>query len=365
MDPTYVTRATEATEQRICVAVDAMGGDYGPAEVVPGALGWAREHPEDSVLLVGEEARIAPHIQGPLPGRVTIVPASELVTMDESPAAAVRRKRDASISVAMRLVRSGRADAVVSAGHTGAGVAAAILGLGRLRSVDRPALAIQVVSDQGPFVLLDIGATTDSTGLNLAQYAHMGAIYAERVFGVANPSVALLSIGEEAGKGEQRIQEASALLAGGDLNFIGNIEGKDLPRHLADVVVCDATVGNVVMKFFEGVAQFILDEFRKEFKRPPWGPLGYVFMRPGIGRIRQRFDYESFGGAVLLGVNGNVIITHGRARRRMIGYAVGVGAAAARARIPLLIGDALGSGRGPARGAAQPRAVPGDTGAQA
>ncbi|MCJ7671641.1 MAG: hypothetical protein MUP67_06285, partial [Acidimicrobiia bacterium] len=147
---------------------------------------------------------------------------------------------------------------------------------------------------------------------------------------------------------------------GGPLNFVGNVEGKDLPRHLADVVVCDATVGNVVMKFFEGVAQFILDEFRKEFKRPPWGPIGYLFMRPGIGRIRRRFDYESFGGAVLLGVNGNVIITHGRAKQRMIGYAVGVAAAAARARVPLLIGDALGSGRGPARGAAEPKEVPGD-----
>ncbi len=148
MDPAYAARTSGATERSVCVAVDAMGGDHGPAEVVPGALGWAREHPEDTVLLVGEEDRIAPHIEGPLPGRVTIVPATELVTMDESPAAAVRRKRDASISVAMRLVRSGRADAVVSAGHTGAGVAAAILGLGRLRSVDRPALAIQVVSDK-------------------------------------------------------------------------------------------------------------------------------------------------------------------------------------------------------------------------
>jgi phosphate acyltransferase len=344
MDPRYVgrQRGPVADERRLSVAVDAMGGDHGPSEVVPGTLEWAREHPETDVILVGEEARIAPFVDGPLPSHVTLVPASELVAMDESPATAVRRKRDASINVAMHLVRSGRADSVVTAGHTGAGVAAAILGLGRLRGVDRPALAIQMVSDKGPFVLLDIGATTDSTALNLLQYARMGTIYAERVFGVSDPSVALLSIGEESGKGEQRIQDATVLLRETDIRFVGNVEGKDLPDHLADVVVCDATVGNVTMKLTEGVSRFILEQFKREFYRPPWGPIGYFFLRGGIRRIRERFDYEVFGGAVLLGVNGNVIITHGRARKRMIGYAVGVGAEAARARIPQLINERLG-----------------------
>jgi phosphate acyltransferase len=353
MDPRFVDSADlGGGGSRVRIAVDAMGGDHGPIEVVTGALAWAREHVEADVILVGEEARIAPFIEGPLPGHVTLVPAAELVAMDESAAAAVRRKRDASINVAMRLVRDGRADAVVSAGHTGAGVAAAILGLGRLRGVDRPALAIQMVSDRGPFVFLDIGATTDSTGWNLAQYARMGAIYAERVFGVPDPSVGLLSIGEESGKGEQRIQEATELIRASGLRFVGNVEGKDLVDHLADVVVCDASVGNVTMKFFEGVVGFILDQFREEFRRPPWGPLGYLFMRPGLGRIRGRFDYEAFGGAVLLGVDGSVIITHGRAKRRMIGFAVGVGAAAARARVPQLIGEALGDQRRARRGAA-------------
>jgi glycerol-3-phosphate acyltransferase PlsX len=190
-------------------------------------------------------------------------------------------------------------------------------------------------------VLLDIGATTDSTGTNLYQYAHMGKIFAERVLGVTNPSVALLSIGEEGGKGEQRVQEATELLKASDLRFLGNAEGKDLPKHPADVVVCDATVGNVTIKFFEGLSTFIFDMVRAEFKRWPLGPLGYLFMRPGIGRIRQRFDYERLGGAPLLGVKGTVLITHGRAKRRMIGFAVEVGAAAARARIPDRIADAL------------------------
>jgi len=253
----------------------------------------------------------------------------------------VRRKRDASINVCMRLVREGRADAVVTAGHTGAAVASAILHLGRLPGVDRPALAVQVVSEHGPFVLLDIGATTDSTGHNLYQYARMGAIFAEQVLGVDRPSVALLSIGEEAGKGEARVQEATERLRASDLNFVGNAEGKDLTTHLADVVVCDASVGNVTIKFFEGLSRFIFDQLTTEFKRPPWGPIGYAFMRPGIARIRRLFDYEQLGGAPLLGVKGTVLVTHGRARRRMIGFAVAIGATAARARIPDRIAAAL------------------------
>ena len=324
------------------VAVDAMGGDHGPEEVVAGALDWAREHDDADLILVGDLDRINAAAADGLPPHVTALAASELVSMDEHPALAVRRKRDASINVAMRLVRDGSADAVVTAGHTGAGVASAILNLGRLPGVDRPALAVQMLTDRGPFVLLDIGATTDSSGHNLSQYAQMGAIYAERVLDVKNPSVALLSIGEEGGKGEQRVQEATALLGGTALRFIGNVEGKDLPHHPADVVVCDASVGNVTIKFFEGLSTAIFDMLRTEFKRPPWGPLGYLFMRPGIGRIRRRLDYERLGGAPLLGVKGTVLITHGRAKRRMIGFAVGVSTAAARARIPEQIAAAVG-----------------------
>ena len=323
------------------VAVDAMGGDHAPEEVVIGALDWARLNPDTQILLVGDETRMSPFFSGALPSNVTAVPASESVGMDEHPAAAVRSKRDASINVCMRLVREGKADAVVTAGHTGAGVASAIINLGRLKGVDRPALAVQMVTDSGPMVLLDIGATTDSTGTNLYQYGLMGSIFAERVLGVANPSVALLSIGEEGGKGEQRVQEATELMAASNLRFIGNTEGKDLPKHPADVIVCDATVGNVTIKFFEGLSSFIFDQLRTEFRRGPWGPIGYLFMRPGLDRIRRRFDYERLGGAPLLGVKGTVLITHGRAKRRMIGFAVEVGATAARARIPERIADAL------------------------
>jgi len=339
------------------LAVDAMGGDHGPAEVVPGALDHARAHPEDHVLLVGDPDRLA-SIAGPLPANVEVVAASQVIEMHEHPALALREKRDASILVACDLVRAGRASAVVTAGHTGAGMAAAILRIGRLPGVDRPALAVQMVRRGRPFVLLDIGANPDSSPEHLAQYARMGAIFAERVVGIEAPRVALLSIGEEKGKGDARIVEATELLDGGDLNFIGNVEGMDLPRGSADVVVCDAVLGNVVIKFFEGLSSFIVDQFRTELRRLPFGPLAALLLRPGLERIRHRLDYERLGGAPLLGVRGVVIITHGRARRRMIRYAVGAGALAARAGIPERIAAALSGARssaasgGPGREAA-------------
>jgi len=335
--------ATEATSDAVRVAVDAMGGDYGPTEVVPGALDFARSHPDDSVILVGDEA-IVRGIAGDLPANVRIVHATEVIGMDEHPALALREKKGATILVATDLVRRGEADAVLTAGHTGAGMAAAVLRLGRLPGVDRPGLAVMLITQSGPIVLIDIGANPDSTAENLAQYAHMGAIFAERVLGVAEPRVALLSIGEEKGKGDARIQAATALLDVSGLRFTGNVEGKDLTTHAADVVVCDAVVGNVVIKFFEGLSTFIFDLWRDEFRRTWRGKLAYVLMRPGIGRIRSVFDYEKVGGSILLGVKGTAVITHGRAKRRMIGYACEVTATTARTRVPELIAESLAAG---------------------
>jgi glycerol-3-phosphate acyltransferase PlsX len=322
------------------LAVDAMGGDHGPEEVIPGALDHARAHPEDRVLLVGDEARVA-GIAGPLPSNVSIVHASQVIEMDEHPAQALREKKDASIVVACELVRKGEADAVITAGHTGAGMAAAVLRIGRLPGVDRPALAVQMIRGGTPFVLLDIGANPDSSPENLVQYARMGSIFVERVLGIASPRVALLSIGEEKGKGDLRIQRASELLDDSGLNFVGNVEGRDLTGQGADVVVTDAVTGNVVIKFFEGLSTFIFDLFRAEFGGSLRGRLAYLLMRPGIGRIREVFDYEKVGGSPLLGVRGAVIITHGRAKRRMIGFACEVAATTARTRVPALIAEAL------------------------
>ncbi len=333
------------------VAVDAMGGDYAPLEIVTGTLSWARAHPTDKVLLVGIPERIAEVAGGSLPPNVEIVPASQVVEMDESPALALKAKKDSSIMVAMDLLKQGRADALVTAGHSGAGMAAAVLKLGRLPGVDRPALAVQMVTETGPFVLLDIGANMDSSGHNLYQFAHMGSLYAERVLGVEKPRIGLLSIGEERGKGDLAVQQATQLIDDdGSLNFIGNVEGRDLVKHMADVAVCDAMVGNVTMKFFEGLAGFIFNLWEKEFRGSIRGKLAYLLMRPSIGRIRTLFDYEKMGASPLLGVKGMVLITHGSAKRRMIEFGVEAGATAARARIPELIADAFrGQSRHPAK----------------
>jgi glycerol-3-phosphate acyltransferase PlsX len=324
----------------VTIAVDAMGGDHGPSEIVPGALDHARAHPEDRVLLVGDETTLR-GLAGKLPANVSIVHATEVIAMDEHPAMALREKKDSSILVAMDLVKRGEADAVVTAGHSGAGMGAAVIRLGRLRGVDRPALAVPLTTEAGTLLLLDIGANTDSSAENLAQYARMGSIFSERVLGVASPRVALLSIGEEKGKGDLRIQQATELLDQTDLNFVGNIEGKDLTRHQADVVVCDAVLGNVVIKFFEGLSTYIFDMLRREFRGSLRGRIAGLLMKPGIERIRAVFDYERVGGSPLLGVKGTVVITHGRARRRMIGYGVGVAATMARTRVPELIAEAL------------------------
>lgn len=341
LDRPAASTAAAADGRGVTVAVDAMGGDHGPGEVVPGALDHARSHPHDRVILVGDEATIR-GLAGELPANVSIVHASEVVGMDEhEPALALREKKDSSILVATDLVRRGTADAVVTAGHTGAGMAAAVLRLGRLPGVDRPGLAVQLVAEGGTLVLLDIGANPDSTAENLAQYARMGAIFSHHVLGVAEPRVALLSIGEEKGKGDLRIQQATELLDRTDLKFVGNVEGKDLTKHQADVVVTDAVAGNVVIKFFEGLSTYIFDLFRREFAGSLRGRIAYLLMRPGIARIREVFDYERVGGSPLLGVRGTVIITHGRARRRMIGFGVGVAATMARTRVPELIGEAL------------------------
>jgi glycerol-3-phosphate acyltransferase PlsX len=337
----------------VTIAVDAMGGDHGPKEIVPGALDHALANPRDRVILVGDETTVR-RIAGTLPANVSIVHASEVVGMDEHPARALRDKKDSTILVATDLVKNGHADAVVTAGHTGAGMAAAVLRLGRLPGVDRPGLAVQLITEGGTLVLIDIGANPDSSPENLAQYARMGAIFSQKVMGVAEPRVALLSIGEEKGKGDLRIQQATELLDDTDLDFIGNIEGKDLTKHLADVVVCDAVVGNVVIKFFEGLSTYIFDLFRTEFRGSLRGRLAALLLRPGIARIRTVFDWERVGGSPLLGVKGTVIITHGRAKRRMIGYGVGVAATMARTRVPELIADALR----PAPGSASTPATP-------
>lgn len=318
------------------IAVDAMGGDFAPREIVRGAITYAASH-ADEVILVGDvpriEAEIAEFGRGH-PASVSFVDAPEVIEMGEHPATALRGKRRASIRVATDLVRDGLADAVVSAGSTGATMAAAVFRLGRIEGIDRPALAAHLVTATGPILILDVGANVDSDATNLVHYAVMGSIYAEQVLKVSRPRVALLNIGEEAEKGDALARESYRRLRESGLNFIGNVEGTDLIGHVADVVVCDGFVGNVVVKFFEGLTSYIFRSLRTDLQQGPMAPLALLALKPGFDRMKQRFDFERYGGAPLLGVRGVSIVTHGRARARMLENAIRVASESAAARLP-------------------------------
>jgi glycerol-3-phosphate acyltransferase PlsX len=321
------------------IAVDAMGGDHAPREIVRGAIDYASKT-TDEVILVGDVPRIEREIVEygqPRSPRLTIVDAPEVIEMGEHPAQALRQKKRASIVVATDLVRDGVADAVVSAGSTGATMAAAVFRLGRIEGIDRPALPAHMLTPTGPVMLLDVGANVDSDAENLVQFAAMGAIFAEHVLHVENPRIGLLNIGEEIEKGHAMAREAHEKLADADLRFVGNVEAHDMIAHRADVVVCDGFVGNVVIKFFEGITSFIFRALREDLQQGPIAPLALLALKPGFDRMKARFDYERYGGAPLLGVKGVSIVTHGRAKARMIENAIRVASESAHARVPDLI----------------------------
>ena len=323
------------------IAVDAMGGDHAPREIVRGAIDHALAN-TDEIILVGDvprlEREIAAHGKGH-PGHVRLVDAPEVIGMGEHPATALRAKRRASIVVATDLVRDGLADAVVSAGSTGATMAAAVFRLGRIEGIDRPALPAHMVTATGPVMLLDVGANVDSDPENLVQFAAMGAIFAEHVLHVSNPRIGLLNIGEESEKGDDLAREAHAKLASLDMHFVGNIEAHDMIAHRADVVVCDGFVGNVVIKFFEGITSFIFRALREDLQQGPIAPLALLALKPGFDRMKARFDYERYGGAPLLGVKGVSVVTHGRAKARMVENAIRVASESAHAGVPDLIAE--------------------------
>jgi glycerol-3-phosphate acyltransferase PlsX len=321
------------------IAVDAMGGDHAPREIVRGAIEYARTG-SDEIILVGDVPRLERELadaERTVPSAIRLVDAPEVVEMNEHPATAIRSKRRSSIVVATDLVRDGDADAVVSAGSTGATMAAAVFRLGRIEGIDRPALPAHLVTATGPVMLLDVGANVDSDPDNLVQFAAMGAIFAEHVLHVSNPRIGLLNIGEEAEKGDELARAAHARLAAADLHFVGNVEAHDMIAHRADVVVCDGFVGNVVIKFFEGITSFIFRALREDLQQGPIAPVALLALKPGFDRMRARFDYERYGGAPLLGVKGVSIVTHGRARARMVEHAIRVASESAHARVPELI----------------------------
>ncbi|HUX85620.1 MAG TPA: phosphate acyltransferase PlsX [Chloroflexota bacterium] len=311
------------------IALDAMGGDQAPTEPVAGAVLAAREL-GIPVTLVGPHAvvtaELARHRCESLP--VDIVDAPDQIDMAEHPVQAVRRRPGASMNVGIRLVKEGQADAFVTAGNTGAAVVAGLFGLGRLPSVERPALATVFPTAKGHCLILDVGANSDCRPHHLMQFAMMGDRYARTVLKIPLPRVGLLSNGEEESKGNLVVQEAHQLLKGADLNFVGNVEGKDVPRGLTDVVVCDGFVGNVLVKLAEGIGEFTFSLLREEISASPIGILGALLLRPALRRIKHRVDYEEYGGAPVLGLNGVVIVAHGRSRARAIRNAIRVAAQA-------------------------------------
>ena len=308
----------------IWVSVDAMGGDYAPRHVVDGALAAAR-HFDLGVALVGPSARLEAELarhDDVDPHRVRIVEAGEVVAMEESPAAALRRKPGASIRVAADLVARGEAAALFSAGHTGATVMAAHGAFGMLAGVDRPALAATIPTPTTPAVLLDVGASVECRPQHLLQFAAMGSVYARVAFGIASPRIGLLSIGEEATKGNELTREAHRLLKASALHFIGNIEARDVYSGQADVIVCDGFTGNVALKISEGLVDVMEGLLSEELSSTMTMRVGSMLTRRALRRFRRRVDYSEYGGAPLLGVAGVTIVGHGRSSAKAVRNAV-------------------------------------------
>lgn len=319
-------------DTRITVALDAMGGDQAPRVVVDGALAAARQWPNVRVILVGDEAAIRGCLAGAaLPGNVVLRHASQVVDMCDAPGAAVRHKRDSSISVGITLVRGGEAQAFLSVGNSGAVMAAAMVILKPQPGVDRPAIATLIPTKREQVVLLDAGATADCKPHHLVQFARLGEAYARAVLGRARPRVGLLSIGEEPTKGDELTKEThQLLLQAEDVHFVGNIEPKEMVRGEVDVVVCDGFVGNLMLKAGEGFGELIRDLLKQAAGSSLLARIGGLLLRPALRGVFGRFDYAAIGGAALLGVNGVVLIGHGRSDARAITNAIGTAATTAR-----------------------------------
>ncbi|MCA9782396.1 MAG: phosphate acyltransferase PlsX [Calditrichaeota bacterium] len=302
------------------LALDAMGGDHAPGVVLEAVRLAVVRWPELSIKLVGLPDQL-PDLNLP---QVERVACGSVITMDDSPLAALRQKRDSSIAVALDLHRQGVVDAVVSAGSTGAQVAASMKHLGRIDNLRRPAIISVLPTSGGPLVLLDVGASSDAGAADLLQYAWMGHCYANTVHGIKQPKVGLLSIGEEPGKGNRVVVEAHALLRSSGLNFIGNLEGRDILAGKADVLVCDGFTGNVVLKFAESILPLLKSRLGGHI-RGHWLRLaGALLLRPAIHELKQEFNYEEYGGAPLVGVNGTSIICHGSSSAAALVSAIGV-----------------------------------------
>ena len=310
------------------IAIDAMGGDYAPEQIVFGSVRAARKYGCE-IVLVGDEQKINKVLkeeQGWQELNISVHHASEVIEMGEHPGAAIRRKKDASVVVATRLVKEGICDAVLSAGSTGAAAAAALLVLGRIKGIDRPTIATPMPTPKGVTLLLDSGANVDSKPRHLVQSAMMGSIYSQYIFAEEEPRVGLLNIGEEETKGnEQALATYPLLQQMKTINFIGNVEGRDIPKGNVGVVICDGFVGNVVLKFAEGLAKTLMKLIKETIKEGGLlAKLGALLVMPALKKLGKRLDVTEYGGAPLLGVDGCCIICHGSSNAKSICSAIGV-----------------------------------------
>jgi glycerol-3-phosphate acyltransferase PlsX len=325
------------------IALDAMGGDYAPAVTIEGAIETVDDFEGIDIILVGDENSIRRELANKryLPERISIKHASQVVGMDESPAIAIRKKRDSSISKAIELVKNGSADAMVSAGHSGVVMATSLLFLRASPGVDRPAIATIMPTLKAPFVLIDAGANLHCKPENLFQFGLMGSSYCSTILGRTDPKVALLSIGEEDTKGNELIKGSFKLLKKANINFIGNVDGKDIFTGIADVVVCDGFTGNVVLKTSEGLADAIVKILKREIAEQSVGRLGYLLMKSTLISFKKKTDYDEYGGAPLLGINGTCIISHGRSTSKAIKNALRVAADFSEKRVHKVIASEI------------------------
>ncbi len=316
------------------IAVDAMGGDHAPQVNVDGAIAAYREF-GISTLLVGGSRELAGLLKdsGFHGGEIEVVEAPEVVTMDDPATAAIRKKRNSSIRVAANCVRDGRAEGLVSAGHTGAAMVSAKMVIGTIEGVDRPALATILPNLTGHCLLLDVGANPEAKTQHFKEFAVMGSIYAQLVFGKSSPSIGLMSIGEEDTKGSDRTKEAFKTLKETGLNFIGNVEGRDVFNGRVDVIVTDGFTGNVILKVSESLSEMVEQLLREEIKRTLKASVGFLLSRTAFRRFKTRLDYSEYGGAPLLGVKGCVIICHGRSSAKAIKNAIRLAAEFSRQRL--------------------------------
>jgi len=301
----------------VIIAVDAMGGDHGPQTVISGAIAALEDTDISKIILVGrkDEIEAACSRGGTLPPgymeRIEIVHADQVIEMDETPTTALKAKKDSSIVVGLNLVKSGQAAAFVSAGSTGAVLAGGTTIVGRIKGIARPALGVVFPSTKGYTFLVDAGANVDAKPEYLLQFGQMGACYMEAIMGIKNPKVGLINVGAEREKGNMLTKEAYGLLAASNLNFVGNVEGREIPLGAVDVAVCDAFVGNIILKYSEGFAKGLMGMLKEELMSSTMSKLGALLSKHAYGRLRKRFDYTEVGGAPFVGLNGLVVKAHG------------------------------------------------------